>query len=801
MEAKRREELRQAEKRKIFKGDFGARRGKFREREHEPGEVTAIDEARIERELGTDLQRQIEVEPFGRAFFLKGEDISASLETVSAPSSYVLGPGDALKIIIWSELGDETVYDVTVNPEGQVYIPILGIMRVAGQTVGQFQETVLGTLAAKFPHFKGQVTLSKVRTLQIFMAGEVRRPGAMMVSALATAFHALYRAGGPTDRGTMRRIRVLRGAQPIAEIDLYEYFLNGDKSQDVNLESGDTIFVPPVGGRVTIKGEVIRPGIFEILAEKTLADVLAMAGGIDASAYTGRVRVFRWQGGSRRLIHDVGAGQDGGALASFQIRPGDEIEVERAIEEVGNRVRIQGAVLRPGEYAATPGTTVSQVIAKAGGVAAEAALGAGQIIRKLAEGREEILTFHLGRALEKRPEDDLPVKAYDRIKIFFANEIEADTKRVTIAGAVRRPGEYILRKGMTIRDLILLAQGLTADASGEAEVASAKDSVRGSDVRRVTLEQLMKNPKSPQNLVLNPLDKVNVFSRGDRLLEPETVILAGEVKRPGPYALRHPGETLREVIARAGGLTSRAFPEGAVFMRRVAKVAPESQIQAAERVREELYQQATLDLQADLLRAGASLPAEKDKVAPVRPIDKTILADSPAIENNESTPTSVGETSQFAGLGYSSRSLATEAVRIPIRLAEILKQGSGRREEDVVLEDGDQITIPAIPTTVSVVGAVVSPTTLPYRERKGPRHYIDLAGGFTSFANHARTVVVKPNGEVLPLRRVREIARGDIILVPPKARLVRPDKLKDAGQIAQILGNLAVMYKVVVDLN
>ncbi len=797
LEGKKRENLRQMEKRKVFRGEFAPSNLPYREKDQEIGEVTAIDETRLEKQMGTDVEREAAVEPFGRAFFLQGDDIAASLETVAAPSSYALGPGDALKIIIWSELGDETVYDVTVNPEGQVYIPILGILRVAGLTIGQFKETVLGALAAKFPHFKGQVTLSKVRSVQVFVAGEVRRPGAMVLPALATAFHALYRAGGPTDRGTLRRIRVLRGAQPIAEIDLYEYFLNGDKSQDVTLESGDTIFVPPVGGRVTIQGEVIRPGIYELLAEKNLADVLAMAGGIDASAYTGRVRVFRWQGGARRKIHDLEASQDIGALAGFPVQPGDKVEVERAIEEIGNRVSVQGAVLRPGDYAVLEGTRVSDIIAKAGGVAAEAAQDAGQVIRTLPGGRQEILSFHVGRALARAPEDDLLLKPFDRVRVFFAKEIEADIRVVTVAGAVRRPGEYILRKGMTIRDLIQLAQGLTADAAGEAEVATARSSGRGSDIRKVSLEGPMKDPRHPDNLLLGPLDKVNVLAHGDRLIEAETVVLSGEVRRPGPYALRYPGETLSELIARAGGLTPRAFPEGAIFIRAVDKVAPSMQIQIADKLREDLYNQATLDLKADLLRAGSgNVAALETKSVPVQTASGTVLGDDiPGIAPGPRI--AAAEMSQFGAFGYQSVAKGTETVRIPVRLAEVLKGPGGKGVDDLPLENGDQITIPAIPTTVSVVGAVINPTTLPYRARQGPRHYIDLAGGFSTYSNHRRTVVIHPNGEVVPLRRVREITRGDIILVPPKPRLYRPDKLKEAGQIAQILGNLAVMYRVV----
>ena len=168
-----------------------------------------LQEKIIEQEIKEKIEGEIGLKQFGKDFFEQGTQADTTLFADSAPSSYQLGPGDSLKIIVWSELGDETVYDVQVNPEGQVYIPIIGILGVSGKTVGQFESIVLGKLSGKFNHFKGQVTLSKVRTIMIYVAGEVEKPGAMMVSGLTTAFSALYQAGGPTEKGSMRNIRVI----------------------------------------------------------------------------------------------------------------------------------------------------------------------------------------------------------------------------------------------------------------------------------------------------------------------------------------------------------------------------------------------------------------------------------------------------------------------------------------------------------------------------------------------------------------------------------------------------------------
>ncbi len=788
----RKEQLIESEKARQAKRETQAKaKAIFREKAQDPGEGIGVDEELLEEKAERAVRKRPEVlEPFGQSFFARGEELPPSQETVSAPSNYILGPGDALKIIIWSELGDETVYDVTVNPEGQVYIPVIGVMGVSGLTVGQFQETVIGSLSDKFKHFKGQVTLTKIRTLQIFITGEVYKPGALILSGLSTAFYAVYRAGGPTFKGSMRNIRVLRENKVVAEIDLYKYFLAGDKSQDVNVESGDTVFVPPIGPNVSIKGAVLRPAIYELKKEKTLGDVLSLAGGIESSAYTRRLKVFRWQSEQRRKILDIGILEGETIAAEFQVRNGDEIEVEKALEDLGNKVTVEGPVWRPGDYEVSEGMTVSGLISKAGGIVKEITTPkAGQIVRKLDQGREGILTFNLEKALAKDPAEDLALQPLDTLRVFRADEVEPDTRTVVISGAVRRPGEYVLREGMTLRDLVLRAQGFTFDAGGEGEVAHSTGS-RTTEIRKVDVRKAVDNPKSPDNVLLQPLDKVNVHARGGILLEPEVIEIKGEVLRPGPYALLHREEKLSDLIKRAGGLTHRAFAEGAVFHRKVENIFSADQMEAAQRVQNELFQQATLDLKADLLRSGA----KSADISVQRAFKQGSVATTEGRAKDTESQALEGQMSQYAEFDMVPRGVAAELSRIPIKLEEILK---GNDREDIILRNGDQVLIPTIPGVVQVIGAVMNPSTLKFHENQSARSYIDTCGGFADFANHRRTVVLRANGEVLPLRRVTRIRRGDMILVPPKAKITQKDRYKEASQIAQIMGNLAVLFKAV----
>ncbi|MFZ2959766.1 MAG: SLBB domain-containing protein [Candidatus Ozemobacteraceae bacterium] len=764
----------------------------------------SLDDATLDKLAGERIGKTTRdaPRPFGSLFFENGEDIGSTQSESPVPSTYRLGAGDALKIIVWSEMGDETVYDVTVNPEGQVYVPIIGVLGVQGSTIGQFEQTIIGSLSGKFKHFKGQVTLTKVRTLQIFVTGEATKPGALMVSALSTAFHALYRAGGPTNKGSMRHIKLIRDGATVGTIDLYKYFLSGDKIQDMPLENGDTLFIPPVGDHVLVSGEVLRPAIYELQDARTLADVLAMAGGAEASAYSGRIKVFRWQKSERRKILDV---VSAAAPKIFQLVDGDEIVVERAQEEVGNFVLIEGAVRRPGEYAVGEGTTIQDLVRRAGGIIdEETALHAGQITRKVQEGREGMLSFDLDRALAGDPENNLVLKPFDRVKLYFARDIRPNVQSLIVAGAIRRPGEYVLRDGMRVRDLVLRAQGLTFDAAEEAEVARAVGSGTDCEIRRIKIREVMKNPGNPDNLPLHPLDRVNILTQGDTLSEPQTVIIKGEVKRPGPYSLKRRGETLAEIIERAGGLTSNAFSAGTVFQRRAEKLFDDQQLQVVESVQEDMFKQANTDLRADLLRAGAKL---SDLGSGGKVGDETMGAqlltrgsqDASVLATDEAATTRAGasEKSRYSGIEMTSGWVKRKHFRIPIQ-PEMLTEKVSTENLRMDLQDGDEITIPSIPVTVAVAGAVVNPSNILFKDNQNASYYITRVGGFIGTANHGRTVVVRANGEVMPLRQVNRIQRGDIILVPPKANLVKRNKLQEGGSIAQMLGNLAVVYNVVI---
>ncbi len=784
----------------------------------EPTQETASMSAWRRDSLATKVRREVDrrlqdavarqaLQPFGMDFFTQGRISEQQLSDMPAPSDYILGPGDKLKIIMWTDVGDETVYDVSVSPEGQVYVPTLGVVGVQGQTMAQFEQTVLGLIAAKFKHFKGQVSLTRVRNIQVFVVGEVHQPGAHVLSGVSTLMHALYRAGGPTERGTMRQIKLLRNHKEVAKIDLYDYFLRGNRAHDVPLESGDTVFVGPVGPRVQIQGEALRPATYELCeSEKTLTDVIRMAGGSEPNASALRIVVKRWNPTGRRIAHDIPAT----AAAQFLVKSGDEIVLEPAEGEPGNNVEVDGAVLRPGVYALSSDrpTTTGDVIHRAGGLVLESASGIGQIVRLDAGGTQTLLTFDVKRALAGDTRDNLQLNARDRVHIFANTDVAPDRHKIWIRGAVRRPGEYVARDGMTLRDLIIRAQGLSIDASNEAEIARREGTSSQTKIIRVNIDDAMKNASAPANERLHDFDQVNVLARGDNPIVPENVTLKGEVARPGTFAIERRGMRLSDLIKRAGGLNTVAFPQGAILLRRGDQLLAEQQMQVIERVQKDLYDQADLDLRADLLRAGAKLSevgANQSTMAVdvSSTLSSTAKSDSgPRLAQRRGATGEVSDVSRQASVGISSPRLWGRKGRVPVDLvAALAKPGTG---SDIELRDGDELLVPLRPTTVGVIGAVINPSNIVWREGQSVRYYLGRVGGFSANANHARTVIVRANGEVMPLSRVRRVGLGDVIVVPPKANLVRPTKLQkmqEFGEIAKVLGNLALVYQVMENTN
>ncbi|HEY0970515.1 MAG TPA: SLBB domain-containing protein [Gemmatimonadales bacterium] len=514
-------------------------------------------------------------------------------------AGYRLGAGDRLVLILTGDV--ELSHSLDVTREGFVVIPQVGQIHVAGLTLGQLEDVLYERLGRAYSGISRSpaattrftVSVARLRSNQIFVTGDVSSPGSYRISSAGTALSALYAAGGPTANGSLRRIEVRRGGRSVATLDVYDYLLRGDASDDVRLENGDVVFVPVHGARVRVVGEVVRPATYEVKEGETLADVIRAAGGLMPGASLRRIQVERYLppearsgvGGRDRVLIDVAPGDLAAGLPAFPLEAGDVVRVFPVAERLRNRISVRGNVWAPGTLGLTPGMTVSEAIRAAGGLKPDAYLGQVLVTRLRDDSSRVQLRAQLADTTGAVV-DDFLLREDDEIRVFSLTEFRP-TRYVAITGAVRRGGQYPYRDGMTMRDLVLMAGGLREGAYlAEAEVARLPESrARGTTARtiRVPLDSsyiferghdghysgppgLPAPMGEAPEVRLSPYDNVLILQQPDWELQ-RTVVLTGEVRFPGRYALTNKSERLADVIERAGGLTSEAYAEGVFFHR------------------------------------------------------------------------------------------------------------------------------------------------------------------------------------------------------------------------------------------
>ncbi|MCA9751623.1 MAG: SLBB domain-containing protein, partial [Gemmatimonadetes bacterium] len=532
--------------------------------------VQAPEEINEEKQPETDA-----LVPFGYELFTSSPESYRLPAAGPVDPDYPLGPGDQIVLDVWGD----TVFHVEreLDREGGVNLPDVGRVVLAGLTLGQARETIRRRLERVYSGLTEQegttflsVTLGELRVIRAFVVGRARRPGGYDLSAASTAFHALFYAGGPDGDGSMRDIRVIRRGREVARLDVYEYLRKGQRQGDIRLTDDDTIFIPPSGPRVEVRGEVREPGLYEMRAGETLASLVETAGGptehADARVQVERIlsESERAATGNDRRIFDLDRNRDGGA----SLENGDLVTFFAVGDRLRNFVRVTGEVRRPGKYELGDGELLSGLLHRAGGLLETAVLERAEVVRTYEDGRREQVAVDLAEVLSGDPGTDLRLAPRDEVTIHSIWSLR-DSTEVDIHGAVRNPGRYELREGMTLRDLLLQAGGLLPSAwTRDVEVSR----VGPVDVTEQTAE-IMRVPLGEDYLArtgdefpLEPWDQVFVREIPNYELQ-RNVRVAGEVRFPGAYTLRHPRETLAEVVERAGGLKSTAYPDGFVLFR------------------------------------------------------------------------------------------------------------------------------------------------------------------------------------------------------------------------------------------
>jgi protein involved in polysaccharide export with SLBB domain len=694
---------------------------------------------------------------FGFDFFRAGAAAFQEIEEVPVPSDYRLGPGDKVIINLWGRV-DKT-YNLTVDREGKIFIPEAGAMTAWGQTLEEFEGHSTKVLERVYSDFEINVMMGRVRSMRVYVLGEAKQTGAYTVSALSTFMNVLHQAGGPTERGSLRRLRLMRGGRIHKTIDLYEMLLHGEGATAVNLQSNDAIFVPVIGPTVAVRGEVKRPAIYELVGGETVEDVIELAGGMTAEAYSHRVQITRVDSHGDRGVIDVDLTDE--SLSTMTIADGDAVELVAVDLMIEKTVELSGWVKYPGTYALRPGMHISDLLREGDVLRPDSYLPRAVIRRRLPDGTHQLIPVNLNRllghddrygALGQSPgllaatdgdylggpsgsgdgssssfreapyygtgttlEADPELQPLDELTIYSAEEM-GWRYHVTIDGHVRSPGRYDLTRGMRLSDLIFEAGGIDPQAyQARAEIVRIDESGRN-QVLAVDLEQLLGHGDETVDLELEREDAVYVRKTPDRR-EPEKVVIEGEVRFPGPYSLTYPGERLSEVLARCGGPTEYAFLEGAVY------------------IRESIVQ--------DVSRQGL------DKIFMSFQVDSTTgipMHAAPWLQRYEP---------EFVASG-----------RVAIDLPKLL--ATGDPQYDVVLQDGDTLIIPRKPSEVPVTGYVASSGAIHYVPGKDVAYYLDRSGGVTPSGDKGGVRLVRANGQVIQASGGTRVELGDAVMVPPR---------------------------------
>ena len=718
---------------------------------------------------------------FGYGFFKAGASGFAPLTDVPVGPDYLVGPGDTLILTAWGSL--EGTYPLEVNRSGELVLPRVGPVKVWGVPFGKLPEIIKGHLAKVFKDFQINVNMGKLKLMKIYVVGEVQSPGDYNITSLSTVINALSAAGGPTKNGSLRSISVRRGGKTVETVDLYDFFLKGDKSRDIRLQPGDTIFVPVIGQVAGIAGNVKRPAIYELKGEKTLRDLLALADGLLPTGYLQRIQVSRVDAHQKNMVADFSldpksSGKSLDDLAgSVAIQDMDVVRIFTIDTTLRGFSRLEGYVLRPGDYALKPGMRVSDLL---GGdnLLPEYFSEVAELTRLFQpDMHPEKISISPARALSGDPAHNLELREFDVIKIFSRWEME-EMPKVRIAGEVQRPGEYRLFKNMTLRDLLVMAGNpkLTAYLK-RADINRIKRSGESviSFPLAINLQEALNN--NPQhNIPLAPFDEVFIRRIPNWAEETDRyVTLKGEFMFPGVYPI-YKGEKLSAVIERAGGFTERAYLRGAKFTRLTLRELQQKRMdEILARSEQEI-----LKKQGDLLTTSVS----KDEA------DATRMA-------LESLKRSVDLLKAAKAEG-----------RLVIQLDRNLETLK-KTPADVEVQGGDMLEIPAMPNAVNVFGQVYNPTSLIPVANEDVAYYLNKAGGPTRDAEEGDIYIIQADGTVLSRQQVSmfkslvfsgfmstRLEPGDTIVVPQ--RFEKTAWLRDIKDIATILGQLALTAGVIV---
>ena len=690
---------------------------------------TDINESRLREETKENTSDMLEDHPttedlaredqvFGRNIFNTRNLTFEPSVNLATPANYRLGPGDEVIIDIWG--ASQNTIRQQISPEGTINIQKIGPVNLSGMTVSAANDYLKGALNKIYnglnnttdPTSDIRLTLGNIRTIQINVMGEVVQPGTYALSSFSTVFHALYRAGGVSDIGSLRNVQLVRNGKNIATIDVYEFIMKGNTQDDIRLQEGDVVIVPAYDVLVKISGKVKRPMRFEMKKDENLATLIKYAGGFEADAYTRSLRVVR-QNGEEYEVNTV-KDMD---YSIYTMRNGDVVTAEAILNRFTNKLEIRGAVYRPGIYQLSGKlNTIRELVHEAQGLTGDAFLNRAVLYRQREDLTSEVVQIDI-KSIMNGTSPNLALMKNDILYIPSIHDLE-DRGNVTVHGEVAHPDSYPYADNMTLEDLIIQAGGLKEAAS----------------TVRIDVSRRIKNPRSTADndtigqmytfslkdgfvidgqpgFILQPYDEVYV-RRSPGYQAQQNVVIDGEILFGGNYAMTSREERLSDLVNKAGGPTSLAYLRGA----KLTRVAS-----AGEKKR-----------MGDVIRLMSRQLGEA-------------MIDS-------------------LGIGVED----TFTVGIDLEKALTNPKGSA----DLVLREGDVVFIPKNTNTVTINGAVMVPNTVSYMKGKNVDYYLNQAGGYSDNARKSKKFIVYMNGQVTKVKGSgkKQIEPGCEIIVPSKAK-------------------------------
>lgn len=733
-----------------------------------PDAASAEETSEFERALAERPPETIStrIKQFGYDLFAGGPSTFAPVVDLPVPADYAIGPGDEIIVSALSP-GRSNEFSLTVNRDGTVYYPNIGVISVAGMPYSRMVDLLTQKIKGHASEMRLAIRMGKLRTIKVFVIGKVKRPGAYTISALSNLSNALIACGGPTKAGSLRDIQLKRFGRTLAHFDYYDLLMRGDSSQDLRMQSGDVIFIPEAGPLVAVAGNVRSPAIYELKGKTSLLDALKLAGNITPMGFTQQVQVERYYENRVKKILDVNLNGQGDA-GKVTLQDGDLVKVFPTSQKLVNGVMLEGNVERPGKYEYRPNLRLHDLIHGEVDLKPESYMDFGLIEREMApDDHVELFPFNLGKMLAGDPQENKLLKPRDTVRIYYRWAIQEQPK-VRIAGAVHHGGEFQLHPNMTLDELIQLAGGVQEQADlSQAELTRVQIIDNRMNTTRLSVDLQKVLQKDPgANLTLQKDDYLLIKPVPEYKLY-RTITLQGEISQPGTYTFKS-GETLSDVIRRAGGFTSHAYTQGAIFTRVSLK-----------ELQEQRLKEAAQKLQSDIVSATSA------KVGSALSAD-AVQANTEELALKKSLLASLDETHASG--------------RMIVRLDEVTAPHH-RPDQDVQLEDGDNLLVPPLVNSISVLGQVYNPTGITYTKGMRASDYISQAGGPTERADVGGIYIIKANGSVLTnqnyhggwlwTRGVKSavLEPGDTVLVPENLKV--DTSIRDIRDITQVLFQIA----------